>query len=205
MHNHRRLSAPVRGQFGATINFEAGTVKRAPHFMRSTGFEWLWRIKEEPYLWRRYWSDGKALFQLLIKCVLPLVIEDRLRRREPDGLSIKVGESANVCTVELVGDAVADNIDQAIHHFRNALKVGKQVLVDISGVRSIDSRFFGLLLMVRKNLANQGTYLRFRGASPKLRRVFRLNRFEFLLSQECDTDTSLGTSGLSPAALRVQK
>ena len=25
MHNHDRLRAPVRAQFGATINFEAGT------------------------------------------------------------------------------------------------------------------------------------------------------------------------------------
>ena len=37
MHNHHRLRAPIRAQFGATINFEAGTVKRAPHFIRSTG------------------------------------------------------------------------------------------------------------------------------------------------------------------------
>ena len=83
MHNHHRLQASVRAQFGATINFEAGTVKRAPHFIRSTGFEWLWRIKEEPYLWRRYWSDGRALLKLMLTCVLPLMIEARLRRREP--------------------------------------------------------------------------------------------------------------------------
>ena len=65
LHNHWRLRPPVRAQFGATINFEAGTVRRAPPMLRSTGFEWLWRIKEEPYLWRRYWSDGKALLAML--------------------------------------------------------------------------------------------------------------------------------------------
>ena len=30
LHNHWRLRPPVRAQFGATINFEAGTVRRAP-------------------------------------------------------------------------------------------------------------------------------------------------------------------------------
>ena len=62
-------SAAGTRQFGATINFEAGTVRRAPPMLRSTGFEWLWRIKEEPYLWRRYWNDGKALLKLLVTCV----------------------------------------------------------------------------------------------------------------------------------------
>lgn len=202
MHNHHRLQAPVRAQFGATINFEAGTVKRAPHFMRSTGFEWLWRIKEEPYLWRRYWSDGRALLKLMLTCVLPLMIDARLRQRKPGGLSTKLQEGPNTCTVFLAGDAVAQNVDQAISHFRNALNGRKQLIVDISEVRSIDSRIFGLLLMVKKILASRGMRLSFVGASAELRRTFRLNRFEFLLSRECDTDSSIGASRLRPIAFR---
>ena len=202
MHNHHRLQASVRAQFGATINFEAGTVKRAPLFIRSTGFEWLWRIKEEPYLWRRYWSDGRALLKLMLTCVLPLMIEARLRRREPAELSIKLQEGPNACTVHLRGDAVVQNIDRAISQFRNALNVRKPLIVDLSDVRSIDSRMFGLLLMVKKTLAGRGMRLNFVGASAELRRAFRLNRFEFLLSKECDTDSSVGASSLRPIAFR---
>jgi hypothetical protein len=44
----------------ATINFQAGTIKRAPAGMQRWGFEWLWRIKEEPQLWKRYRDDGVA-------------------------------------------------------------------------------------------------------------------------------------------------
>jgi N-acetylglucosaminyldiphosphoundecaprenol N-acetyl-beta-D-mannosaminyltransferase len=191
MLNHRRLTTPVRAQFGATINFEAGTVKRAPRFMRSTGFEWLWRIKEEPYLWRRYWGDGKALLKLLLTCVLPLTIDARFRRRKPSHLSIEVEEGPNVLTVRLLGDAVAQNVNEAISHIRPALNSGKPVRLDISKVRSIDPRMFGLLLMVKKSLASHGLHMSFVGVSPELRRVFRLNRFEFLLSQKCDSDVSL--------------
>jgi N-acetylglucosaminyldiphosphoundecaprenol N-acetyl-beta-D-mannosaminyltransferase len=202
MHNHHRLQASVRAQFGATINFEAGTVKRAPPFMRSTGFEWLWRIKEEPYLWRRYWSDGRALLKLMLTCVLPLMIDARLRQHKPNGLSIKLQEEPNTCIVHVAGDAVAQNVDQAISHFRNALNGRKQLVVDLSEVRSIDSRMFGLFLMVKKTLASRGMRLGFVGASAELRRIFRLNRFEFLLSGERDTDSSIGASSLRPIAFR---
>ena len=52
LRNHDRLEVPFRAQFGATINWQAGSVKRAPKWVQRLGFEWLWRVKEEPYLWR---------------------------------------------------------------------------------------------------------------------------------------------------------
>jgi N-acetylglucosaminyldiphosphoundecaprenol N-acetyl-beta-D-mannosaminyltransferase len=183
LHNHWRLRPPVRAQFGATINFEAGTVRRAPPMLRSTGFEWLWRIKEEPYLWRRYWSDGKALLEMLVTCVLPLMLRER-RTRTFDRLSIARSEDHGSVTLALSGAAVAAHVDGAIEQFRDALDCGKRVIVDVSDTQHIDARFFGLFLMVRKQLASRGQALLFTGASAGLRRIFRMNRFEFLLSQE---------------------
>ena len=58
LRNHDRIKTPVRVHLGATVNFLAGTVERAPTALRKLGLEWLWRIKEEPHLWRRYWGDG---------------------------------------------------------------------------------------------------------------------------------------------------
>src|SRR3984957_12252883 len=72
--NHSRLRIPVRAHFGASLNFEAGTLKRAPSILQKCGLEWLWRIKEEPFLWRRYWHDGKLLAALLYSNILPLAI-----------------------------------------------------------------------------------------------------------------------------------
>jgi len=40
---------------GAGLDFFAGTKRRAPVWMRRTGFEWCWRLSQEPRrLWRRY-------------------------------------------------------------------------------------------------------------------------------------------------------
>ncbi|WFU18792.1 WecB/TagA/CpsF family glycosyltransferase [Bradyrhizobium sp. CB3481] len=183
MHNDARLQIPLRAQFGATINFEAGTVKRAPPLLRSTGFEWLWRIKEEPYLWRRYWSDGKALLAMLVSCVIPLMLAER-RLQDVGELSVTRTEDHGSVTLRLRGAAVADHVEIAIEQLRDALDSGKRVILDVSQTQHIDARFFGLLLMVRKQLASRGQTLLFEGVSARLRRIFRLNRFEFLLPQE---------------------
>ena len=181
LYNHRRLRAPVRIQFGATINFEAGTVRRAPPMLRSTGFEWLWRIKEEPYLWRRYWNDGTALLKLLVTCVLPLYINARRYRDKGSDFAICATGNQTTITLKLSGAAIKSNIDTAVDGFRNALAAGKHITVDVSAMQDVDARFFGLFLMIRKQLAGQGKQLNFVGTSPYIRRIFRLNRFEFLL------------------------
>jgi len=52
--NARPLSMPVMA-VGAAFDFHAGTVARAPEWMRSNGLEWLFRLTREPLrLWRRY-------------------------------------------------------------------------------------------------------------------------------------------------------
>lgn len=182
MHNHHRLQPPLRAQFGATINFEAGTVKRAPLFMRSTGFEWLWRIKEEPYLWRRYWSDGRALLLLLLTNVLPLSIRAHWSRGGNEPLVISRKEDSARVTLSLSGDATGVHADQAIAAFRDAIGSNKPVVVDLSNTAAVDPRFFGIFLMLRKQVVGQGGKLTFVGVTPKIRKVFRLNRFEYLLA-----------------------
>ena len=188
LHNHDRLQIPVRAQFGATINFQAGTIKRAPSFVRNAGFEWLWRIKEEPYLWRRYWADGKSLLHLFVNCALPLAVDATWARLsgagQAEGLRVTLNEDDFAVTVGLSGLAISRHVDDAIGRFRDALARHKPIVVDLGRTRLLDPRFFGLLLMVRKQLRNRGQGLRFASVSPRLVRAFRLNGFEYLLFGE---------------------
>ncbi|WP_417585068.1 WecB/TagA/CpsF family glycosyltransferase [Nitrincola sp.] len=66
LHNLSRLDVPVVSHLGAVVNFVAGTVKRAPVVWQKLGLEWLWRIVEEPHLWRRYLGDGIAALRLAV-------------------------------------------------------------------------------------------------------------------------------------------
>lgn len=63
--NRRHLSAPIISHLGAVVNFAAGNIQRAPVWVQQMGMEWVWRIKEEPTLWKRYLSDGLQLIKII--------------------------------------------------------------------------------------------------------------------------------------------
>jgi N-acetylglucosaminyldiphosphoundecaprenol N-acetyl-beta-D-mannosaminyltransferase len=180
--NHHRLRIPVRAHFGATLNFQAGTVRRAPPVMRKLGLEWLWRIKEEPYLWKRYWNDGSAMLRLLFTHVLPFVFWTRwmqLRYERKQDLVITQTHASGTVTLSLSGPANAKHVHRAITAFREAAATRKQVTLDFSNIQAIDARFLGLLLMLKKKLKARGAAPKFTGVSPLLQRVFYLGGLEF--------------------------
>ncbi|MGF2082644.1 WecB/TagA/CpsF family glycosyltransferase [Enterococcus casseliflavus] len=53
---------------GATIDFEAHKIKRSPKWISDIGFEWLFRVTQDPKrLFKRYWNDLIRIIPLLIK------------------------------------------------------------------------------------------------------------------------------------------
>jgi N-acetylglucosaminyldiphosphoundecaprenol N-acetyl-beta-D-mannosaminyltransferase len=53
---------------GAGLDFLAGTIKRAPVFMRRTGLEWFYRLSQEPgRLWRRYLINDPRFALILLR------------------------------------------------------------------------------------------------------------------------------------------
>src|SRR5690349_2084863 len=55
---YRSLNVPVSVGVGATIDFLAGSVKRAPAWMQRIGAEWIYRLAQEPRrLFKRYAKD----------------------------------------------------------------------------------------------------------------------------------------------------
>lgn len=53
---------------GATIDFEAEKVKRAPVIMQKLALEWLYRLVKEPRrLWKRYMVEDMPFFKLVLK------------------------------------------------------------------------------------------------------------------------------------------
>ena len=61
---------------GATIDFEAGNIKRAPKWISEIGLEWLYRLLAEPKrLWKRYLVHGPSFFWLILKQKLNLYVD----------------------------------------------------------------------------------------------------------------------------------
>jgi N-acetylglucosaminyldiphosphoundecaprenol N-acetyl-beta-D-mannosaminyltransferase len=184
LRNHHRLLIPVRAHLGAAVNFAAGSLRRAPVFMQKLGLEWLWRIKEEPYLWRRYWADGRVLLRLLLTRVLPLMIWTwwlQLKSRHyREDLVITQSVGQKSVTVSVSGPATIRHIDKVVGTFRNAIATNKPIIVNLYNVTTIDARFLGLLLVLIKTVKAIGLT----GISPTSERVFRLNGLGFLLPSD---------------------
>ncbi len=66
--NYRNFNATVSICAGATVDFLAGTVKRAPKWMRKSGLEWFYRFLQEPKrLFKRYFVDDMRVILLIWK------------------------------------------------------------------------------------------------------------------------------------------
>jgi len=82
--NYRRLGVPVTAGVGATIDFLAGTVMRAPLWMQKSGTEWMFRLAQEPRrLFRRYLTDLCAFSAGIVPQWWELQARSRLKTCKP--------------------------------------------------------------------------------------------------------------------------
>lgn len=64
----KELKVPISLAIGASIDFEAGNINRAPIWMQKCGLEWFYRLYKEPKrMFKRYLVDDLTIFKLLIK------------------------------------------------------------------------------------------------------------------------------------------
>lgn len=70
-YKHLMPNVKIWMALGATIDFEAGTLKRAPSFCRKIGMEWFYRFLLEPRrLFRRYFIDDIKFFYYFARQLL---------------------------------------------------------------------------------------------------------------------------------------
>ena len=68
LHNREELGVPLSLGLGASLDFEAGNIKRAPKWMSDHGLEWLYRLTQEPKrLAKRYLVDDTKILGMAIK------------------------------------------------------------------------------------------------------------------------------------------
>lgn len=69
MYYHcKELDVPISFGLGASIDFEAGNIKRAPKWMSNHGLEWLYRFSKEPKrLFKRYFVDDLKIISVARK------------------------------------------------------------------------------------------------------------------------------------------
>lgn len=168
MRNRSKITIPVISHLGATINFLAGTVQRAPQTVRRLGLEWAWRIKEEPQLARRYLKDGSALIGLMLSVVVPLGLTLRRERKARIGESLQITTTGDSATtrVHLTGAATEADLEPVRSCFRALAASPSHVTLDFQHLTFFDLGFGGLLLVLSNALAQHGKTLRISNPSP---------------------------------------
>lgn len=63
-----KLNVPVSLAIGASIDFEAGNINRAPKWMQNSGLEWFYRLVKEPKrMFKRYLVDDLKILSIILK------------------------------------------------------------------------------------------------------------------------------------------
>jgi N-acetylglucosaminyldiphosphoundecaprenol N-acetyl-beta-D-mannosaminyltransferase len=196
LQNAKQLEIPVRAHLGASLNFVAGTVRRAPRSLQALGLEWLWRIKEEPYLWRRYWDDGLFLLNLMIRQLAVLRTHFALARREARAkqFSFRELQEGSRAIFALKGPATARSLDSLADATHKALVSGAAIDIDFREVTAVDARFLGFLMTLGKASERLNLQFNITHLSPGVRRVFVLNNLGYLLDDA--QKAQMGTWGV---------
>jgi N-acetylglucosaminyldiphosphoundecaprenol N-acetyl-beta-D-mannosaminyltransferase len=167
MH-HRTLGVPVAIGVGATIDFLAGRVKRAPDWMRRTGTEWLYRLMQEPKrLYRRYANDLIHFVPTLAAQSCRLIAGSR-EPAQPRENSFTV---SGWIEVDAGSQLTRRSLEGAAGFWDQAMARESHCLVDLSQVRRIDGTGVAFLIRWRKQLAARGRQLVLLAPTAALRRT----------------------------------
>lgn len=185
--NRARLFAPVISHLGAVVNFVAGTVHRAPLLVQRLGLEWVWRIKEEPVLWRRYFSDGLVFLWLLVARVAPhcwFNFRHKPSSEEVKGARIDLLDQGDEVIVRLRGAWVLRNITPLQECFSRLASSRSDVRLEMEHVAYVDSAFIGLLMLLYANRKRRGKRLSVSSLTESVRRVVHYACADFLLESQ---------------------
>lgn len=174
MH-YRKLGVPCSIGIGATVDFLAGKVSRAPAWVARTGLEWVYRMLQEPRrLAGRYIKDI---------CFL-------LRQSLRESRAMSAGGAAERMDSAPSTSVVSDGLE-VISWFGalTAARAGqfpepsftKSFVIDLAGVTTVDSRGLGIMLgLIRKAWAGNvaGCFL---APSRAVRLVVEVTRLDRIL------------------------
>lgn len=181
--NFLHINAPVVSHLGAVVNMAAGRVSRAPQWLQRLGLEWLWRIKEEPALWKRYYRDGLAMARMLCTRVLPAIAYQRFSHFPDEAFEnakVDVQHAGQSCRITMMGPWRSSSLHPLRIAFTEATQQPVDITLDLHQVPYLDSAAIALLILLYGNQLKTGRGMSFEGITPPVRRIFRAHCVEYM-------------------------
>lgn len=192
MH-YRALDVPVAIGVGATIDFLAGKISRAPVWMRRSGLEWVYRLLQEPRrLFRRYFKDLWAFSWSILAQWSALRLQQIRKQRRPvqnshSGLC-QVQEDYQIVNCPGALDAGAAESDAL--RVSDILTAQRHCFLQMANVASIDSTGVGYLIGLRKRLRNARRELILISPDAAVRDALKLMRIDEFFCSAPDLATA---------------
>ena len=163
----RQVNVPVIMGVGGSLDFIAGNIKRAPLWMQKSGFEWLYRILQEPRrLWRRYVIDLFVFTDLFVRQWWHMRGAKHASRNRP---GVELILASGKALLNIRGKIGVENTEEIKKMGRQALAVTPEIEVDLSGADFVDSVGAGVLVDLANQANEIGGKLTLVSVSPKIR------------------------------------
>jgi N-acetylglucosaminyldiphosphoundecaprenol N-acetyl-beta-D-mannosaminyltransferase len=170
MH-YRSLGVPVSIGVGATIDFFAGHMKRAPVWMQRTGLEWTFRLLQEPRrLFKRYAKDLGVFGRKIV--VQWWHSQYRPRSARPARLETVRAENDQQ-QFKVFGHLDAHAVCNGVGHIELHLTEPRHCLLDLAGMSFIDSTGLAFLIRLQKKLRAAERLLILLAPGKKIQRAFK--------------------------------
>ncbi len=189
----RELGIPVMIGIGATLDFIAGNVQRAPEWMQNSGLEWLYRLLQEPgRMWKRYVVDmfGFNLFFLRQwwamrrgQTVAPLL---------PTTTDLVMIDGTAVLNVK--GRVDMGNHTELNKQVQEIFTTTPDVILNLEETEFLDSSAIGTLVALSKQAHDAGGELKLAALSAPVQQTLSLLRLDKFFDIYEDVNVALGMS-----------
>jgi len=182
--NAQRITAPIVCHLGAVINFQAGSVLRAPEMLQQLGLEWLWRIKEEPSLWRRYFFDFLAFIRYFLRPAMLCAWHRRFSAPSPEDCTrarLEISIHHQTHFLRFQGGWCESNLESVRAAFTRATSQKADFVLDLGELSYGDAAFIGLLMIAYGHQLRSNRGFRILPLGSSVVKIFRRHSAEFLL------------------------
>jgi N-acetylglucosaminyldiphosphoundecaprenol N-acetyl-beta-D-mannosaminyltransferase len=187
MHS-QRLKVPLCMGIGASLDFLAGEVQRAPMWMQTAGLEWLYRAAREPRrLAQRYLADAYGLARHLPAQLAANAIQPR-KTLSP---AIKTDVFDNSAIISIDGDLSGPSLRELETHIVRAFEDELCIILDLKNTAYFGPDSVGLFVRLAKMVRFCQGQLYIAAAPPHVSRLLHASHVSRYIVSAPDVEDAL--------------
>lgn len=201
IHRYKdQLPPSVLIGIGGSLDMIAGSLRRAPRWVRQVQLEWLFRLAQEPWrLLPRYVGDAIALLKHLPLGVAANRMQPPERRQRGSAVELRMGFRVLATPGKMGGRASALLVQEA----RAAAKAGETLVIDMTATVRVEAEGLGGLLEARRLMLEEGLWIWLTAMSNPVRRVLQFSAVADLFRVALTPTAAIQATRAAQSGLRM--